>query len=145
MCGPEEGKNQPADFVKEAIDMEQREGFSDRRHQPKFNGSMKVVVSFLAGILIAIVLPQLMDLNRGGGSALAQIGSLEKRTAALETRMAEGGRWTEGEQLDYALDQQNEITKLQVADATIVQELKDIRLILADIQKTVRDIDRRTR
>lgn len=136
--------------MKEAIDMEKREGFSDRRHRSKLDGSLKVVVSFVAGIVLAIILPELMSLGKSGASAATttthnktEIDSLKGRVFSLEQDMLLTVSYKE--QAASSEKMGSRITRVEIADAAIAQELKDIRLILAEIQTTVRDIDRRTR
>lgn len=150
MCGPEEGSNQPEDVVKEAIDMENREGFGNRRHRPKPNSTLKVVVSFMAGIVLAIILPELMSLGKSGASAATttthnktEIDSLKGRVFSLEQDILLTVSYKEQAEASEKIG--SRITRVEIADAAIAQELKDIRLILADMQTTLRDIDRRTR
>jgi hypothetical protein len=112
MCEPKNGKNTPEDVEREARVLEERNGMEERRKrepsQSIVNNGMKSILLLIAGLLTGLFLPQIVNLNREGGEH-------EQRLRAVESELAQGGRWTLENQMTYASEQQQEIAIIKLS------------------------------
>jgi hypothetical protein len=122
MCEPSNGKNTPEDVEREAVELEEKNGMTDRRkpHFAGVNGGTKLLLTFIAGGLLTFGLPRLWELGREGGSIeqymehdeeeMADIKELlnrhDARLYAVEAEATEGGRRTGRDQLRHEAKQE---------------------------------------
>jgi uncharacterized membrane protein YraQ (UPF0718 family) len=149
MCGPYKGENTPEDVPKEARLLDERNGLKERR-PPRFegfNGGFKFVLTVLISVIIGFMLPRLFDTGTQSGrvnqfmeNSRDDIVVHEKRIRAVENEVAEGGRWTLENQMDYAAVQQRELARMQIQQT---EQTATYQAALASIAGSLERLDKR--
>ena len=92
------------------------EGEPDRRAQsprpPVFNGGTKLLLMFIAGMMVSFILPKIWDVTTdeavSGTIAThnrSDIEFLDNRLRYVESEVAKGGRWTSRDQMSVSKEQ----------------------------------------